>query len=661
VLRTRTLLLSLVVMALSASFAANASAACDSWKNAVDGSWATPGNWSTGAVPTTADDVCITLPGTYTVTLAPYSNAGGDSVASLTVGASGATGTQTLDVLGQASITGSNETNNVTRLAVTNAVTIAASGALVLDATSGGTPTPGGKPGGTADLIAGSLVNGGALSTRVDDADWGTELDVSSITNMAAGSITVSSGALTATQGSPFSWSGVNNGSISVAAAGSLVLSTSFDGNASFTNNGSVANAGTVTMPGSSGTSTWTQAGGSLTGNAVLLRGNATLADSAGPGQFLLETAAGITGTIPAGQTVTAEGQTNGTTLTLDNAKLVNDGALVLDAPGVGTSSGGPVTVASGSIQNNGSLVAQVDDPSYVIHLQAGLANAPGGTVTVTGGSLVADNTTATTNDGLVTLGPGAIFLLEEGSSFVNAGDGTVSPQIAGPSSFGQFQLSSPCCFGPGTFTAGGALSPVLVGGFVPAANQEFQTFLLTAQTFTGTFAAVGNGFSADYAHETTSPAYVGAVYGTAPAPTPTGPTPTATHPTAHVASIAGGKGALTVKLSCPPGGGACATLAVKAVVFEHLRGKKLIAITAIAGKKKAHISTKQVTVGSASLSLAAGASKSSTLKLNAAGRALLVRFRKLVATVSVSSAGKLIRSASVSISPVAKAKKKKK
>ncbi len=168
--RTRTLVVSLVVVAFLGASAANAAAACDSWTNAAGGSWATASNWSTGVVPSTSDDVCITLPGTYTVTLAPYSSAGGDIVASLTIG--GGAGTQTLDELGAASVTGSNETNNETRLGVTNAVTIASSGALILDATAGGTPTPGEPAGGTAELSAGSLVNGGAISTRVEDASW---------------------------------------------------------------------------------------------------------------------------------------------------------------------------------------------------------------------------------------------------------------------------------------------------------------------------------------------------------------------------------------------------------------------------------------------------------------------------------------------------------
>src|SRR5579872_754347 len=74
-----------------------ASAACsDSWKSATSGSWSTPSDWSTGSVPTSADNVCIAAAGTYTVTV-PGITAQANS---LTLGAS--TGTQTLDVQGAA-------------------------------------------------------------------------------------------------------------------------------------------------------------------------------------------------------------------------------------------------------------------------------------------------------------------------------------------------------------------------------------------------------------------------------------------------------------------------------------------------------------------------------------------------------------------------------
>jgi hypothetical protein len=40
-----------------------------SWKAPVDGNWNVAANWSTGAVPTSADDVTIAAPGSYTVTI----------------------------------------------------------------------------------------------------------------------------------------------------------------------------------------------------------------------------------------------------------------------------------------------------------------------------------------------------------------------------------------------------------------------------------------------------------------------------------------------------------------------------------------------------------------------------------------------------------------
>ncbi|HKF42754.1 MAG TPA: hypothetical protein VKG01_06630, partial [Thermoanaerobaculia bacterium] len=61
------------------------------WKNAVSGNWNTAGNWDPAQVPTSADDVSITLDGTYTVTIDAAA-----SVNSLTLG--GSTGTQTLSL-----------------------------------------------------------------------------------------------------------------------------------------------------------------------------------------------------------------------------------------------------------------------------------------------------------------------------------------------------------------------------------------------------------------------------------------------------------------------------------------------------------------------------------------------------------------------------------
>ena len=224
---------------------------------------------------------------------------------------------------------------------------------------------------------------------------------------------------------------------------------------------------------------------------------------------------ANLTGTIPAGQTVTMQGGETygGTGLSLENDQLVNDGTLVIDSSGSGEAAGNAPVINYGSIQNNGKILAQMEDPSsWPIQDYVAVNNGPSGTFEVQGGRLQQYGATPTTNEGLVTVGPAGEYILE-GSPFANESDGTVSPQIAGTSSFGSFILDD------GEFAAAGTLAPVLVGGFVPAAGQEFETFSLAGGHLTGTFAAVANGFSADYSHsyETAGPYYVGAVYGTAP------------------------------------------------------------------------------------------------------------------------------------------------
>ncbi len=40
-----------------------------SWKSSVSGNWTIAADWSTGAVPTSTDDVTIAAPGSYTVTV----------------------------------------------------------------------------------------------------------------------------------------------------------------------------------------------------------------------------------------------------------------------------------------------------------------------------------------------------------------------------------------------------------------------------------------------------------------------------------------------------------------------------------------------------------------------------------------------------------------
>jgi hypothetical protein len=138
---------------------------------------------------------------------------------------------------------------------------------------------------------------------------------------------------------------------------------------------------------------------------------------------------------------------------------------------------------------------------------------------------------------------------------------------------------------------------------------------------------------------------------------TSTGPTPT---PSVHVVSVAGGRGKLTVTLSCPTGSAACAPVSLQATVTEHLKGSKITAITASGKKKKAHATTKQAVVVRGSVTLSAGTTKVLTLTLNSTGQALLSKFGKLTAIVTVSSGGKTIDTATVAVQKAAKPKKKK-
>jgi hypothetical protein len=135
---------------------------------------------------------------------------------------------------------------------------------------------------------------------------------------------------------------------------------------------------------------------------------------------------------------------------------------------------------------------------------------------------------------------------------------------------------------------------------------------------------------------------------------TSTGPPPA---PTAHVVSISGGHAEITVVLSCPMGTAACLSVSLKAMIKEHLKGKRITALTA-SGKAPA-TRTKQVVVASVGVTVAAGTVKTLKLELNAAGRALLSKFGKLMVAVTVVSGGRTIHTGTVKVQKAPAPKKK--
>src|ERR1700722_5416445 len=422
-------------------------------------------------------------------------------------------------------------------------------------------------------------------------------------------------------------------------------MQPSFAGDAAFPNDGSLVNDGSITGNGTE----WVQSGGSVSGNEVVLQNGSTLVDSAGSGTFLGNYGTLVLpGTIPAGQTVIGGGEPfnyggetyNTTGLSNAGTELVNDGTLVLNPTGSGET-GGSINVEPGSIHNNGVIDVETETAARVTQLQESLTNGPSGQLEINGGIFEGNSGAPVTNEGLVTLAPGAVLQLQEASAFVN--HGTFSPEIASATSFGVVQLFSPCCNGPGIFTTGGTLAPVLVGGFTPATDQEFDVFALDGGKFEGTFPSVVNGFTGDYSHESSETAFVGVIYGGSSGGGGgggggnTGPPPVSPFP--HLTSASSKDGKVTAKLCCPAGGATCAPGVLKVTVLEHLnKHGRIVAVTA----KKAR--TKTVTIASATVTVSSGGVVSVTLKLNASGRALLTRYKKLSAFLTLSSGGKRLQ-----------------
>jgi hypothetical protein len=313
----------------------------------------------------------------------------------------------------------------------------------------------------------------------------------------------------------------------------------------------------------------------------------------------------------------------------------------VLNPTGSGET-GGNINVEPGSIHNNGVIDVETETPSRVTQIQESITNGPSGHLEINGGIFQGNSGARITNEGLTTIAPGAVLQLQEASAFVN--DGTFSPEIASATSFGNVQLFSPCCNGPGVFTTGGTLAPILLGGFTPASGQEFDVFALDGGKFEGTFPSVANGFTGDYAHESSETAFVGVIYGGSSGGGGAGgggnTGPPAVSPFAHLTSASSKDGKITAKLSCPAGGAACKPAVLKVTVLEHLtKHGRIVAVTA-ASKPR----TKTVTIASATVTIAAGGVVSATLKLNAAGRALLTSYKKLSAFLTLSSGGKALQ-----------------
>ncbi|MBV9311149.1 MAG: hypothetical protein JOZ73_09965, partial [Solirubrobacterales bacterium] len=192
-------------MILLAAMASGLGGSCDtSWTNAAGGDWNTASNWDNG-VPTGSSNACITLSGTYTVTIR------GESVPANTLSLGGSTGEQTLSIQGTDFCSGSADA----KLALGNGGTVASTGQIMLThlgscsngvpvlASTAGTLTNSGTidadPGSSNDnrYLQGNLTNAGILAvnakTLINAA--GTLDNKGGLTIASGQQLTVSSGA----------------------------------------------------------------------------------------------------------------------------------------------------------------------------------------------------------------------------------------------------------------------------------------------------------------------------------------------------------------------------------------------------------------------------------------------------------------------------------
>lgn len=654
--RRLALSLTISLATLLGSTAAAQAAVCDTWhgpggnsSEATSGEWGEKTSWSTGEVPSGQTEACITVPGTYTVSVKPYfgSNARVDVGAAETLTLGAASGTQTLKVIGENWNALGNEEHQ-TSLFVTYGMSIGSHGMLVLDASEGVSNGGKGNPGGGNAFVEEDVenqpghpfVNEGTIVSESSSSKWNDGMHIHSMAN--SGSLQVNSPLKIESDESSS-----NTGSIATAPGMKLEMYNF----TAFTNEGPVTNNGTFIVNGYPTKGKWIQgAKGSVTGNPVNIEADGGLEESAasGPGNFNLggSGAAYVLGTIPKGQTLTFADATGQTTVFLGNATLVNEGTIHMDLPAGDESNN---NIEEGSIVNRGTIYGTVEGANAKNVIDVPLANEPGGVVSASSGTLF-DNR-ALANNGLLEIAPSALLELVA-ATLTDGSGGTIAPQIASAGSFGRVGLYSGA-----TVEAGGTLAPTLVGGFTPTSGEEFKVFEGTVR---GSFATVSGGFTGDYSHQSAESPYVGVIYGTAP---PISSAPGTTHVvppaavTPRVTSIASVAGKLVVKLSCPAGGSGCGGVTVNVTVTEHLQGGRVTAVSAKHGGK-AKSKTKVVVISTKSASLAAGKTASLSLSLNGTGAELLKKYRKLQALVTVSAAGRTIRTQKVTIT-AAKAKGK--
>ena len=314
-------------------------------------------------------------------------------------------------------------------------------------------------------ITTGALTNNATFNV-VDGSGAGTRYLRAPITNSATGTVSITSTDVR----QDLATLDTNNGALTLSAAAVVSLT----GGSSFTQAaGTLTNNGSLTV---SGGGTFTESGGSESANPVVVSGS-TLADSAGTGAFQVVGNSAVTGTIPAGQTVTLLGSAAGNAaISLNGATLTNNGTLNMDS-----TNGDYSLLQSGALTNAGNLNV-VQGSGGTRYLRVPITNTGSGNVSITSTDVRQDQATANVNNGSWILGDGALVTQGGGSSITTGANGTLGFTVHAPSAVSRIT--------GGAVTLGGRLKVNTTGS--PTVGTVFTP--VTGATVSGSFASLEFG-----------------------------------------------------------------------------------------------------------------------------------------------------------------------
>ena len=423
---------------------ARAAGTCtDSWKTAVNGKWSEAAKWSTGAVPTSSDEVCITVAGTYTVTAE-----GSLDVQSLTV--EPASGSATLSLLGLGCTTS-------TYFDASANITTGTLGTIQLTNAKGSC-----SEGEDVDLTwGGTFANAGKITVAAGTAGGTREL-YGNLTNTGKISIGVSTSSNSLIE---------NKGSITVANEATL---SSSGGTMTNATGGSVTDTGTGAL----------EVRGGIFNQGAGAAGKVYVFDStlhllgAGAGTFALEGSDSLSGNVSAAQSVAVQGAGcySGAYVTAA-AGFTNAGSIELTNVEELCAESQPASLSwSGTLTNTGTLTSNFGSAGGSRTLDGSLANS--GTVNIDSDTSFDGSGAVFDNKKTVTVADEATLSTTGGQTFTDATGGSVTTASGGSLDFYD------TIFNVGAGSLGSA--PVLL--------EDSSTLNLAGSAAAGTFVFRGSG-----------------------------------------------------------------------------------------------------------------------------------------------------------------------